>query len=104
MTTETETEPKKETKGVKEILEFMDGLAVVVPMGVEVAADKQLSSKDIKPVVEAVKKYDIVVDGIKGYEDIIPEAKDIDQMELMQIGAKAVELFKLSKEAYLRGK
>ena len=96
--------PVEEKKSIKEIVEFMDGLIVVVPMGVEVAADKQISAKDIKPVVEAIKKYDVVVEAVKGYEQIIPEAKDLDQMELMQIGAKALELFKASKEAYLRGK
>ena len=101
MTTET---PVKEKKDIKELIEFMNGLIIVVPMGVEVAADKDISAKDIKPVVEAIKSYGVVVEAIKGFEGILPEVKDIDQTELMMIGAKAVELFKASKEAYARGK
>lgn len=91
-------------KGVKETLEFIAGLKVVVPLGVEVAADKKISTKDIKPVVESIKKYDVVVEAIKGAGEIIPEVKDLDTAELAQIGAAAVELFRDAKAAYERGK
>lgn len=100
----SEVEVKAESKGIKETLEFVAGLKVVVPAGVEVAADKKISAKDIKPVVEVIKQYDVVVEAIKGAGDIVPEVKDLDQIELAQIGMATVELFKLSKEAYLRGK
>lgn len=97
-------EPKKESKGVKETLEFVAGLKVVVPAAVEIAADKKLSMKDVKPVVEVVKKHEVLVDAIEGMGDILPEAKDLDTLELAQIGSALLEVLKESKAAYARGK
>lgn len=100
------TEPKEvsEKKDIKEIMEFLEGLKVVVPAGVEIAADKKISMKDVKPVVEVVKKYEVVVDAVQGIGEIVPEAKDLDTIELAQIGAKVMEIVKESKAALARGK
>lgn len=94
----------KESKGIKETLEILKGLRVVVPAGVEVAADGKLSAKDIKPVVEAIKKYDVVVAAIKDGGDAIGEAKDYDMVELAQLGAEVLELVKDCKAALAAGK
>ena len=100
-----QAEEKEQSIGIKETLEIIEGLGVVVPAGVEVAADKQLSAKDIKPVVEAIKKYDIVVDAIKDSGEAIKEAKDYDMIELAQIGAAFLDkVIKPTKAAYERGK
>ncbi len=93
-----------ESKGVKETLEFVEGLKIVVPAGVEVLADGKLSSKDIKPVVEVVKQYQVIVDAVKGVDLVIPEVKDLDTIELAQIGAAVLEVFKASQAAYAAGK
>lgn len=93
-----------EKKGIKETLEILAGLKVVVPAGVEIAADGNLSAKDIKPVVDAIKQYELVVEAIKNGGDAIGEAKDYDMIELAQIGSAFMEVVKLSKEAYARGK
>lgn len=95
---------KQESKGIKESLEILKGLRVVVPAGVEVAADGKLSAKDIKPVVEAIKKYDIVVEAVKNGGDAIGEAKDYDIAELALIGAETLELIKDIKAAFIAGK
>lgn len=99
------TEPVKvESKGIKESMEILKGLRVVVPAGVEVAADGKLSAKDIKPVVDAVKKYDVVVEAVKNGGEAIGEAKDYDMIELAAIGAETLELIKDIKAAYAAGK
>jgi hypothetical protein len=98
------TEQKVESKGIKETLEIIKGLEVVVPAGVEIAADGKVSAKDIKPVIEVVKQYDVVVAAIKDGGEAIGEAKDYDTLELAQIGGAFLEVVKKSKEAYARGK
>ncbi len=100
----TETEVKKEKVGIEGTLKFLDGIDVIVPAGVEIAADKKLSAKDIKPVVEVIKKYEVLVEAFESKDIIIPEIKDLDTVELAQIGAKVIEIFKKSKAAYEAGK
>lgn len=95
----------KESLGIKETLEIIAGLGVVVPCGVEVAADGKLSSKDIKPVVEAIKKYDVVVAAVKDGGDAIKESKDYDMIELAQIGKAFLDqVIVPTKAAYAAGK
>lgn len=97
-------EPKPESKGIKETLEIIKGLEVVVPAGVEIAADGKLSAKDVKPIVEVVKQYDVIVKAIENGGEAIGEAKDYDMIELAQIGAAFMEVVKKSKAAYAAGK
>lgn len=97
-------EVEKEKVSVKEILELIEGLKVAAPAGIEIAADGKLSAKDIKVVVETIKKHDVLVAAVKDIDKVIPEAKDIDQAELAQIGLAVLPLFKLCQEAYARGK
>lgn len=94
----------KEAKGIKESLEILKGLRIVVPAGVEVMSDGKLSAKDIKPVVEAIKKYDVVVEAVKNGGEAILEAKDYDMAELALIGAETLELIKDIKAAFAAGK
>lgn len=101
---EVQVEAPVKVVGIKETLEFVAGLKIAVPAGVEILADGKLSSKDIKPVVEAVKHYDIVVEAVKGADLIVPEVKDLDTLELAQIGAAVLDVFKEAQAAYKRGK
>lgn len=98
-----EVQPKAK-HDIKEILELLDGLEVVVPAGVEIMADKELSMKDVKPLVEVVKKYEVIVSAVENIKGIIPEAKDLDTIELAQIGAKVMGIVKKAKAAYEKGK
>ncbi len=79
-------------------------MKVVVPSAIEILADKKLSAKDIKVVVEVVKKHEVLVEAVKGIDLVIPEGKDLDQAELAQLGLAVIPLFKLCQEAYLKGK
>ena len=93
-----------QSQGIKESLEILEGLIVVAPAGVEIAADKELSAKDIQPAVNAIKKYEIVVAAVENAKGAITEAKDYDMTELAVLGSKTLELINAIKEAYARGK
>lgn len=101
MTTEVEV---KESKGIKETLEILEGLKVCVPAVVEIAADMKLTTSDFKPAMEAIKQHSVVVAAIDNAKEALPEAKDLDMQELALIGAKTLELVKLTREAHSRGK
>lgn len=93
-----------ESKGIKESLEILEGLNVVVPAIVEIVADKDLSMKDTAPALAAIKQYAVVIEAVKNGGDAIGEAKDYDMSELAIIGAKTMEIIKNVKEAYAKGK
>lgn len=99
-----ETQAPAPSHGIKESLEVIEGLKVVLPAGVEIAADGKLSAKDIKPVVDAIKKYDVIVAAVKDSSFVLKEGKDYDQAELAQVGLAFVGLLPLIKDAYVRGK
>jgi hypothetical protein len=92
------------SKGIAQILEVFEGLNVVVPAIVEVAADGKIDTKDIVPVIDAVKKYEVVIKALQGLSETLDEAKDLDMIELAQIGTIAMKLLQNSKDAYNKGK
>lgn len=98
------TAPVPASEGITETLAIIDALGVVVPDGVQIVADGKLSSKDLAPVVDAVKNYEVVAKAIANAKDLIKEAKDYDMSELAQIGAATLALIKRTKLAYEAGK
>lgn len=93
-----------EPKSIKETLELLAALKLVSCAGAQIAADKELSMKDIAPMVELAKKYEVVIEGIKGLPEVLPEAKDLDMLELSQIGAAVMDMVKAIKASYEAGK
>jgi len=88
----------EEKKGIKECLEMLDGLELLSVKGLEIAKDG-LELNDIPKALEVFKQYEVLVAAVKGSGEILAEVKDIDQAELMELGARVLGMVKKIKEA-----
>lgn len=85
-----------EKKGIKEINELIDGLAVLAKAGFKIAEDKKVDLSDLAHLVDIAKDFEVVMDAFKDLDQIDDEIKDLDEAEAIAIVAK---LFKSIKEA-----
>lgn len=92
-------ETKKEAKGVKETIEFINGGAEVAIFVKKVGADGKVDVKDVPHLVELAKKHEVLVAAVKDANEITAELKDLTAEELQQIGAAAVQAYSRFKEA-----
>ena len=96
----TETEVKEESKSIKESMEILDGLEVIIDAGAEVMADGEVNLSDINALIEVAKKFDILKKAVDNAGEASDEMKDLDEMELIQLGSKAYSLIKKIKEIF----
>lgn len=85
---------------IKESKELLKGLELVGAAGLKIAKDGKGSVSDLMHVVELVKKFDVLKDAVEGIDKIPAELKDIDEAEIVELGAAAFGLIKALKEAY----
>lgn len=97
---EKQSESVESQKSIKEISEVLDGLKIIGVAGAKVLADGKLSVTDVPALIELAKNHGILVEAVKGADQVVPEAKDLDMSELAVIGAKALEIVKAVKSAY----
>lgn len=79
--------------GIKETLEILASIELCSVAGIEIAKGG-LGAEDIAPALELVKKSDVIIEGVKGLDLIDDEIKDLDQAELLQLGAAAFNMVK----------
>lgn len=79
-------------KGIKEINEFLEANKII-GINVAQALKDGLDLSDVKEVIDIVKEYQKIVEGFKGLGEAWLEVKDLDQAELAQVGAKAIEAY-----------
>jgi hypothetical protein len=85
--------------GIKETLEFLESVEVLVVEGKKIAKDG-VSLADIPEALELFKKLDVIIAGGKDADKIYKEElKELDQSELIQIGAKVFEVINAFKAA-----
>lgn len=82
-----------EKLGIKESLELLAGVELVAVTGIEVAKDG-LGMDDLAKAVELVKKSEVLVEAVKGLNLVDDEVKDLDQAELLQLGAASFAMVK----------
>ena len=82
---------------IKETQELLKGLEILAIAGAKIAKDKKIDLSDVKPVLDAVKEYSTILEGFKGLDQVIPEVKDIDQVEAAALGFQLIELVKKVK-------
>lgn len=77
--------------GVKEIVELIEGLALVSETLASAAKDG-FHLSDIVKLIDLAKNHKVLVDAIKGLDQVVVEAKDLKVDEISQIAAKVLEL------------
>lgn len=85
--------PESKQLGIKESLELIAGIELAAVSGIEIAKDG-LGMDDIPKALELIKHSDVLIEAVKGIDQIDDEAKDLDDAELIQLGSKAYAMVK----------
>lgn len=88
-----------ESKSIKEIKEALAGVELLGVSGVKIFADGKVNLADLPVLADLAKNLDVLIEGVKGADQIPAEAKDLDQAELIELGTLAFNLVKKLKEA-----
>lgn len=90
---------ESEKLDVKNILELIAALKVLGVLGGKISADGKINAEDLKHLVDAAKEFQVVIDGFKDLDDALKEAKDVDEMEAVQIISELFAAIKAFKES-----
>ncbi len=82
-------------KETKELIEAIELLAVACAK----ISKGGLGLDDLTTFFEAAKEYKRVIEGFKSLDQVLPELKDIDQAEAIEIGSKMYNVVVKVKEA-----
>ena len=74
-----------EQKGVKEILEFIEGLKELILVGKAVMKDGKVDMADLAALSVLLGKQEELVAAFQGLSEMKDEAKDIDLAEAQQV-------------------
>lgn len=88
-----------EAKGIKETLELLDGVKVLVVEAKKILADGKLSLSDLPVALELLQKFSVLSAAVQGAGEIVGEVKDISGDEANQIIAKVLEITAAAKAA-----
>lgn len=77
--------------GITEIMEMLEGCAVVGEAAADIAKDG-LGLDDVPKAIELAKKHEVILAAIKGADQIPAEAKDLSLAEAQQLIAKVIEV------------
>jgi hypothetical protein len=84
----------EEPKGIKEITDVTKALDKVKDLLVAMLADGRIDGSDVLHVVSLLKDLDVFVEAVKGGGEIDDEFKDLDQAEVLVLGAWAFNFVK----------
>lgn len=87
----------EEKKGILEMLEVIAGLELVGVAGAKIMADGQVNTSDFGTVVSLLTEFNVLVEAVKGANEIVAEAKDLDQAELLELGTRIYEVVRKIK-------
>ena len=93
-------EEVKESKTVKESIELLNGLGIIIDGAGEVLEDGKVDWKDINPAIGVVKRFEELAEAVKGANEIPAELKDIDETEMLQLGQAAFVLISKLRKAF----
>lgn len=86
-----------EKKGIKEILEMLEGMKVLAALGKSMAADGKINLADLPQLVVLVNNFGVLSAAINGMGELPAEAKDMDKEEAKQIVDKVFEIIEALK-------
>lgn len=91
--------PEAEKEDIKEILEVLSGLKVVGVAAAGILGDGKLSVADIEKFIKLATSFDVLKDAVEGADEVVREAKDLDQSESVVLLAAVFSLVKAIKDA-----
>ncbi len=83
-----------ENKNIKEIMEVLAALKVLVKAGKEIAADGKVDVSDLKSLVPVLTQFGVFIEAVKGANEISGEVKDLDTTELVTIVTEIYQIIK----------
>lgn len=88
-----------EAKGIKETLELLEGVKVLIVESKKVLADGKVSLADLPAVLSLLQKFSVLNAAVQGAGEIVGEVKDLSGDEANQVIAKVLELAAAAKAA-----
>lgn len=86
-------------KDIKETLEVVDALELVLVTCIRVLKDGKVNLNDVPLLLNVLREVDKLVQGFKDLNEIPKELSDLDQDELIQLGLKVYNVIeKIKKE------
>jgi len=85
--------------GITEIEQALTALGTLATAASKIMQDGKINAKDLGAVIELAKKSDELLEGFKGLDKALEEAKNIDQEEAIQIVVKVISIVKAVKAA-----
>ena len=79
-------------KSIKESMELLDGVLVLVQEYKKVMADGKVSFDDLPVLLGLMSKVATVTAAVEGADQVVEEAKDFSAEEINQIVGKVVEI------------
>lgn len=79
-------------QGIKETLELLEGIKVLVQTGADVFADGKITLTDLPKLANIAKNFTTLKDAMVGINLVDDEIKDLDAAETQQIIAKVFEI------------
>ena len=83
-----------EKNGIKECLELLNGLEIVGVAVGKTVKDGKINAADLPHVMELINNFNVILEAVKGINELPAEVKDLDQAELLALGGKAYEVVK----------
>jgi hypothetical protein len=97
----------KEIKGsldLKESLEMLSGISLILGTVESVLEDGKINLADAPKALELLKSYNKIIEAAKGVKLIPAELKDLDQTEMVQLASALFPLLKQLKNIVLLAK
>ena len=91
------TEPVK-SMDLKNTLEVMDALNLIVSTANKVVADGKVDLSDAKYALELLQNYGVFIAAVKDIELVGEELKNLDEAEMKVLGQKTWEMLKEIKK------
>lgn len=88
-----------EAKGIKETLELLEGVKVLIVEAKKVLADGKVSLADLPVVLGLLQKFSVLNAAVQGVDEVVSEAKDLSSDEATLVIAKVLELVAAAKAA-----
>jgi len=88
-----------ESVSIKETKEALAAVELLAVSGVKILADGKVNFADLPVLADMAKNLDTIIEGVKGADQIVAEAKDLDQAELIELGTIAFNIVKSIKAA-----
>jgi len=88
-----------ELKGIKETLELLEGVKVLVLESKKVLSDGKVSLSDLPVLLGLLQKFSVLNAAVQGVEDVIAEAKDLSSDEANIVVSKVLEIVAAVKAA-----